>query len=228
MAEEVNKKEKEEVKEDIKNKNFKSKTFMIPPEYIARFDAIKHKLNLSDSKIFNLMLLSFENGENQNISNVADIEKYKDEISELNKKVYELNETIDNLNLELQEKSRDVEKYYNRNLEYELEVNKLNTDLNSIDKRNDDLQSKVDEVNNGNNVIVRMKEQERKLLDEVLKRLSERQNIEISKSDYFRVIFLRYNIERWSEWFHKFVLSDKDIETITGVAKKDWLKFLNN
>ena len=227
MAEEINTNQAE-VTEDVKKKNYKGKTFVISLDYIARYDVLKDKHQLSDSKMFDLMLSKLENQADDNQSAVSEqVDKYKEEITSLNEKINSLNETIENLQLELQDKNRDVEKYYNRTLEYELEVNKLSTDLSNVDRENGDLQSKVNEVNNGNNVIVRMQEPERKLLDEVLKRLSERQNIDITKSDYFRVIFLRYNIERWSEWFHKFVLTDRDIETITGVSKKDWLKFLN-
>ncbi|MBP3613063.1 MAG: hypothetical protein J6J14_07675, partial [Rikenellaceae bacterium] len=45
--------------------------------------------------------------------------------------------------------------------------------------------------------------------------------------DLLTKMFLRYTVERLTQWFYPWVLTDKDIEQQTGVTTSGWKQFLN-
>lgn len=110
------------------------------------------------------------------------------------------------------------------------QYNELQNQLATAKTENEHLSKSLEEISEKllpNDVICRLSAQEHALLDTTLQRLSEKHGIEITGSDLLRKIFLRYTIERYTEWFYKFVISDRDIEQITGISVSDWKAFLN-
>ncbi len=109
-------------------------------------------------------------------------------------------------------------------------VEQQKNELATAKTENEHLSKSLEEISGKllpNDVICRLSAQEHALLDTTLQRLSEKHGIEITGSDLLRKIFLRYTIERYTEWFYKFVISDRDIEQITGISVSDWKAFLN-
>lgn len=69
----------------------------------------------------------------------------------------------------------------------------------------------------------------RALMDETVTRLRERyKKPDIDLADLLQKMFLRYTIEKYTLWFFPFVLSDTDIENITGKKIKDIKQFFIN
>lgn len=69
----------------------------------------------------------------------------------------------------------------------------------------------------------------RALMDETVTRLRERyKKPDIDLADLLQKMFLRYTIEKYTLWFFPFVLSDTDIENITGKKIKEIKQFFNN
>ncbi len=59
------------------------------------------------------------------------------------------------------------------------------------------------------------------LLEETAQRLTVKQGHEITPMQILVDMFLRYTIERWNEWFYKFVLKDSDIIAIAQTINPD-------
>ncbi len=55
-----------------------------------------------------------------------------------------------------------------------------------------------------------------KLLTATAEKLSVKYKREITPQMILQDMFLRYTVQRWSEWFYPFILKDKDIEEISG------------
>ena len=66
------------------------------------------------------------------------------------------------------------------------------------------------------------------LLQETVKRLSERSGTDVTMKDVLLDMFVRYTVEQYSEWFYAFVINgDTDFKAITGFTQKElkgWLK----
>lgn len=65
------------------------------------------------------------------------------------------------------------------------------------------------------------------LLSLVSEKLTERYGKTIPEKDIINIMFLRYNIEKWSEWFYPFVLTSEEIEENTGRTVEQWKQFFN-
>lgn len=59
------------------------------------------------------------------------------------------------------------------------------------------------------------------LLEETARRLSERYGKQVTPMAILTDMFLRYTIERWSEWFYKFILNDREILSIAQKINPD-------
>ena len=66
------------------------------------------------------------------------------------------------------------------------------------------------------------------LLKIVSERLSEKYKKIISEAEILNVMFLRYNVEKWSQWFYPFVLTEDDIKDATGKTVNEWKTFFNS
>lgn len=59
------------------------------------------------------------------------------------------------------------------------------------------------------------------LLEETARRLSERYGKQVAPMAILTDMFLRYTIERWNEWFYKFILNDREILSIAQKINPD-------
>ena len=60
-----------------------------------------------------------------------------------------------------------------------------------------------------------------------VERLNNKYNTNDNIDDLLTKMFLRYTVERLTQWFYPWVLTDKDIEQQTGVTTSGWKQFLN-
>ena len=60
-----------------------------------------------------------------------------------------------------------------------------------------------------------------------VERLNNKYNTTDNIDDLLTKMFLRYTVERLTQWFYPWVLTDKDIEQQTGVTTSGWKQFLN-
>ncbi|MBQ8721233.1 MAG: hypothetical protein IJY67_03685 [Paludibacteraceae bacterium] len=60
-----------------------------------------------------------------------------------------------------------------------------------------------------------------------VERLNNKYNTNDNIDDLLTKMFLRYTVERFTQWFYPWVLTDKDIEQQTGVTTSGWKQFLN-
>lgn len=65
------------------------------------------------------------------------------------------------------------------------------------------------------------------LMQLTITRLNQRYNTNDTISDLLSKMFLRYTVERFTQWFYPWVLTDSDIEQQTGVTARDWKQFIN-
>ena len=72
-----------------------------------------------------------------------------------------------------------------------------------------------------------LQEATKKILERVAVKLSERYGKAIDVNQIVNMCILRYNIERYTAWFHPFVIDDAEIEKLTGKSRRDWMKFFN-
>lgn len=60
-----------------------------------------------------------------------------------------------------------------------------------------------------------------------VERLNNKYSTTDNIDDLLTKMFLRYTVERLTQWFYPWVLTDKDIEQQTGVTTSGWKQFLN-
>ena len=65
------------------------------------------------------------------------------------------------------------------------------------------------------------------LMQLTITRLNQKYNINDTISDLLCKMFLRYTVERLTQWFYPWVLTDNDIEQQTGVTTRGWKQFIN-
>ena len=65
-----------------------------------------------------------------------------------------------------------------------------------------------------------------KMLQLTAERLTEKYQVEITPQDVLMKIFVRYTVERYTNWFYNFVLSDGDIEACSGKSIAEWKAFI--
>ena len=65
------------------------------------------------------------------------------------------------------------------------------------------------------------------LMQLTITRLNQKYNTNDTISDLLSKMFLRYTVERLTQWFYPWVLTDNDIEQQTGVTTRGWKQFIN-
>ena len=65
-----------------------------------------------------------------------------------------------------------------------------------------------------------------KMLQLTAERLTEKYQVEITSQDVLMKIFVRYTVERYTNWFYNFVLNDNDIEACSGKSISEWKAFI--
>ena len=60
-----------------------------------------------------------------------------------------------------------------------------------------------------------------------VERLNDEYKTNDTIADLLQKMFLRYTVERLTQWFYPWVLRDRDIEELSGVTVSGWKQFLN-
>ncbi len=76
-------------------------------------------------------------------------------------------------------------------------------------------------------LIISMPSVVQNMLQVTAERLSIKYNTTVDASDILSKMFLRYTVERLTSWFYPFCLSDRDIESISGISSSQWHEFIN-
>ena len=121
----------------------------------------------------------------------------------------------------------------NKDLQAQATANTANTDetahlqqrIDALEAANKDLQAQAT-ANTANAII--LPPQIENLLQTTAQKLSERYNTAIAPADVLAKMFIRYTVERYTEWFYPFVLRDSEIETITGKTVAAWKNFIRD
>ena len=199
----------------------KTLSIRVTEEYESIFDQLHAKANaespISKSAFFERMLDSYANPKVKEVEVLRDTPETTAELEQLKKDYNEVSETCKNLTEEvvrLQSKlSENNEKttslqadydskqtdYLQQITELEEKVNKLTADLSTAENRS---------------VLDFMKPFPARLLALTAERLSQKSNKEVSPIKVLSDMFIKYTIEKWSEWFYKWVLTEDEIVAI--------------
>lgn len=104
---------------------------------------------------------------------------------------------------------------------YQLQIDKLNETINS-------LQAKLLEYENTDKTNkIQLLPPVQQIMDLVAEKLSKKYNATVYVADIINKMVLRYNVERWTEWFYPFCISDAEIKQITGKTTEELKQFFN-
>jgi chromosome segregation ATPase len=187
--------------------------------------AKNHELEAAKKRIEELEAEAAENGESG-----AQIAELQEKLDKITAERDSIKETSDKLIAEHEEnlkKLADAEQRANENGENSTAITLENERLkeeNEVLKSN--LAAYESTKENATGGIV-LQEATKKILERVAVKLSERYGKAIDVNQIVNMCILRYNIERYTAWFHPFVIDDADIEELTGKTRRDWMKFFN-
>lgn len=187
--------------------------------------AKNHELEAAKKRIEELEAEAAENGESG-----AQIAELQEKLDKITAERDSIKETSDKLIAEHEEnlkKLADAEQRANENGENSTAITLENERLkeeNEVLKSN--LAAYESTKENGAGGIV-LQEATKKILERVAVKLSERYGKAIDINQIVNMCILRYNIERYTAWFHPFVIEDEEIEELTGKTRREWMKFFN-
>lgn len=187
--------------------------------------AKNHELEAAKKRIEELEAEASENGENG-----AQIAELQEKLDKITAERDSIKETSDKLIAEHEanlKKLADAEQRANENGENSTAITLENERLkeeNEVLKSN--LAAYESTKENGAGGIV-LQEATKKILERVAVKLSERYGKAIDVNQIVNMCILRYNIERYTAWFHPFVIEDEEIEKLTGKTRREWMKFFN-
>lgn len=187
--------------------------------------AKNHELEAAKKRIEELEAEAAENGENG-----AQIAELQEKLDKITAERDSIKATSDKLIAEHEENLKqlaDAEQRANENGENSTAITLENERLkeeNEVLKSN--LAAYESTKENGAGGIV-LQEATKKILERVAVKLSERYGKAIDINQIVNMCILRYNIERYTAWFHPFVIEDEEIEELTGKTRREWMKFFN-
>lgn len=187
--------------------------------------AKNHELEAAKKRIEELEAEAAENGESG-----AQISELQEKLDKITAERDSIKATSDKLIAEHEEnlkKLADAEQRANENGENSTAITLENERLkeeNEVLKSN--LAAYESTKENATGGIV-LQEATKKILERVAVKLSERYGKAIDVNQIVNMCILRYNIERYTAWFHPFVIDDAEIEKLTGKSRRDWMKFFN-
>jgi len=107
------------------------------------------------------------------------------------------------------------------------ENSKLNDEARRFGTENGILKTQISEKALAENqLLLTLPDAVLKMLQLTAERLTEKYQVEITPQDVLMKIFVRYTVERYTNWFYNFVLSDGDIEACSGKSIAEWKAFI--
>lgn len=180
--------------------------------------AKNHELDAAKKRIEELEAEAAENGDSS-----AQIAELQEKLDKITAERDSIKETSDKLIAEHEETCNHLADTQQHNTDIILENASLKEEIEVL-KSNLAAYEQTKENATGGIVL---QEATKKILERVAVKLSERYGKAIDVNQIVNMCILRYNIERYTAWFHPFVIDDADIEELTGKTRRDWMKFFN-
>lgn len=127
-----------------------------------------------------------------------------------------------------------VEGLKNRSLEMNERIEKEREKVKSLQEENrlfgtenELLKSQlINQALTENQLLLNLPDAVVKMLNLTAERLTEKYQVAITPQDVLVKIFVRYTVERFTNWFYNFVLTDVDIEACSGKTVSEWKAFI--
>ena len=157
---------------------------------------------------------------------IADLknQKAKDEQT-----IYKLeNENINN-EAEIDSLNEQISSMQNEQNANGIDATKYTLEIDALHEKNNQLQSRINEYEQADaNGKIQLLQPVKQIMDLVAHKLSGKYKQTISVTDIINKMVLRYNVERWTEWFYPFCVSDVEIKQITGKTTDELKEFFNS
>ncbi len=151
-----------------------------------------------------------------------------------NNALQEQNERLAATNSELQKRIQQLEDAPANNAELQQRIAELEQSLAESQQTAEERAQSVADLTqkltaqrlSENALVIEVQPFMRGLLTATTEKLSAKYKHEVTVQDVLLDMFLRYTVERWSEWFYPFVLSDKEIEAASGIPAKTLKQYI--
>lgn len=188
----------------------KTLSIRVTEEYESIFDKLHEKANaespISKSAFFERMLDAYANPKVKEVEvlrdtpeTTAELEQLRKDYAEVSELSQSLTEEVASLQRKLSENNDTITRLQRDYTSKQQEVNTLEKDLSTAENRS---------------VLDFMKPFPARLLALTAERLSQKYNREVTPIQVLGDMFLRYTIEKWSEWFYPWVLTEDEIVAI--------------
>lgn len=194
-------------------------------------DKLQGKPDCSESNLM-AILESYENPQETN----SDLLKRINDLQQANNTLQEQNERLASNYHSLEEATRQLDEQAEQT---KVTLLQAQTDKNSAEDRSRELSDQVEALHetieglhteiealqaqeiNWDKIRTTMQPFTVALLEETAARLTRKYGHEVTPMQILTDMFLRYTIDRWNEWFYKFVLKDSDILAIAQAINPD-------
>ncbi len=199
----------------------KTLSIRVTEEYESIFDQLHAKANaespISKSAFFERMLDSHANPKVKEVEVLRDTPETTAELEQLKKDYNEVSETCKNLKEEvvrLQSKlSENNEKTTSLQADYDSKLTDYLQQITELEEKVNKLTAYLSSAEN-RSVLDFMKPFPARLLALTAERLSQKYKREVTPIQVLSDMFIKYTIEKWSEWFYKWVLTEDEIVAI--------------
>lgn len=145
--------------------------------------------------------------------------------TELKAAISEIESLKAQLDEQQQHHGNDLDEQVEANRQLSAQVDSLNEQIRLLNEQNATLQNQVSVLSNQeinwDKIRTTMQPFTVALLEETAARLTQKYGHEVTPMQILTDMFLRYTIDRWNEWFYKFVLKDADILAIAQSINPD-------
>ena len=118
-------------------------------------------------------------------------------------------------------------KYQKRIVDLEENLKTAQDEARRFGTENGLLKSQIsDQALTANQLLLNLPDAVLKMLHLTAERLTEKYQVAITPQDVLMKIFVRYTVERYTNWFYNFVLNDNDIEACSGKSISEWKAFI--
>lgn len=199
----------------------KTLSIRVTEEYESIFDKLHEKANaespISKSAFFERMLDAYANPKVKEVEVLRDTPETTSRVEEQQNTIEQLQSEIENLRESLQENEGKLN-------ESDVNTARLQNDYNSKQKdylqQITNLEEKVNKLTEdlstakNRSVLDFMKPFPARMLALTAERLSQKYKREVTPIQVLGDMFLRYTIDKWSEWFYPWVLTEDEIVAI--------------
>lgn len=209
------------------NNNRKPLTFNVSTDTYNHFaslfphDTVQGKADCSEANLL-AILEPYEHPQESNGDLIRQLNEQQRNYATLQEQNEQLAAEIKRLQAQIEEQDREFETSANQHsADYQQAQDRLqqqSEEIRLLNEQNAGLQQQVAALQNAETnwekIRATLQPFTVALLEETAARLSQKQGKEITPMQIMQDMFLRYTLERWNEWFYKFVLKDSDILAI--------------